>query len=84
MDELTDRQKDILALERRWWLSGAEKTQAIRDRLEVSTARYHRELAAVVETDAALAYDPLLVKRLRRTLGRQAGISRHPAGQRLG
>ena len=83
MDELTERQKDLLALERKWWLSGAAKQQAIRDRFGVSPARFQRELAAVVDTDAALAYDPLLVRRLRRG-GRPAAIGRHPAGRRLG
>jgi hypothetical protein len=84
MDELTERQKDMLALERRWWVSGAVKTQAIRERFDLSPARFRRELDELVETDAAAAYDPLLVLRLRRTRGLAAGISRHPAGRWLG
>ena len=84
MDELTERQKDLLAFERKWWLSGAGRAQAIRDRFAVSPARFHRELAAVVHSDAALVYDPLLVRRLRRASNRQDGMARHPAGQRLG
>ena len=84
MDELTARQKDMLALERRWWLTGGEKKQAIRDRFDLSGTRFQRELAALVETSAALAYDPLLVRRLRRADGRPAAIGRHPAGRRLG
>ena len=84
MDELTARQKDILALERKWWVSGADKKQAIRDRLGVSPTTFSRELAAIVDSDAAAAYDPLLVRRLRRADGRPAAIGRHPAGRRLG
>ena len=84
MDELTDRQKDILCFGRKWWLSGAQRQQAIRDRFGVGPARFNRELAAIVELPAALAYDPLLVRRLRRRADELAGMARHPAGRRLG
>jgi hypothetical protein len=83
MDELTERHKDILGFERRWWLAGAERQQAIRDRFGVSPARFNRELAVVVDLPAALSYDPLLVRRLRRR-GSLTGVARHPAGKRLG
>jgi hypothetical protein len=82
--ELTERQKDILALERKWWLTGARRAEAIHDRFELSPARFQRELSAIVELDAALSYDPLLVRRLRRTCDVRGGIARHPAGRRLG
>ena len=84
MDELTERQKDILGFERKWWVAGAERAQAIRERFGVSPARFQRELSAVVEMDAALSYDPLLIRRLRRGRDVRAGITRHPAGRRLG
>ncbi|MDT7536617.1 MAG: hypothetical protein QOI82_202 [Actinomycetota bacterium] len=83
MDELTERDTEILALERRWWLVGAERRQAIRDRFGVTPARFNQELAGIVELPAALVYDPLLVRRLRRRAD-LTGIARHPAGRRLG
>jgi hypothetical protein len=83
MTELSDRDKDILSFTRKWWLSGAVREQAIRDRFGVSPRRLQRELAAIVELPAALSYDPLLVRRLRRRPD-ESGVTRHPAGRQLG
>ena len=66
VDGLDDRQLRILAFEARAWRDAARKSDAIRDELGMSAARYHRLLAALVDSPAALRHDPMLVKRLQR------------------
>jgi hypothetical protein len=63
---LSDRDHRILTLERQTWRFIGAKEKAIRDELDVSATRYYQELNALIEREAALAFDPLLVKRLRR------------------
>lgn len=63
---LTDRDREILALERLWWQYAGAKEQAIRDKFDMSATRYYQVLNALIDRDEALAFDPLLVKRLRR------------------
>jgi hypothetical protein len=65
--ELTEQDTAILDFERGWWLEGGSKQAAIRDRLGMSAARYYQLLGVVTDHPAALDYDPLLVRRLRRT-----------------
>jgi hypothetical protein len=64
--DLTDRQRDILAFERRWWKRPGAKEQAIRDTFELSATRYYQLLNHLLDDPAALAADPVLVGRLRR------------------
>ena len=64
--ELAERERAILDLERTWWLDGEVKGTVIRRRLSLSPSRYYRLLQAVLENPAAMAYDPLVVRRLRR------------------
>jgi hypothetical protein len=63
---LSDRDHQILTLERQTWRYPGVKEKAIRDQLDVSATRYYQELNTLIEREAALAFDPLLVKRLRR------------------
>ncbi|UVT31476.1 hypothetical protein SEA_SEJANUS_43 [Mycobacterium phage Sejanus] len=65
----------MLDLERGWWAMQGGKESAIIDRIGVSPVRYHQRLNRLVETEAALAYDPVTVNRLRRlrTKGRADG-----------
>src|SRR5215213_709201 len=65
-DELSDRDQQILAFERLWWKYAGAKEQAIRDQFDMSATRYYQVLNALIDRPEALAYDPLLVKRLRR------------------
>jgi hypothetical protein len=65
-DGLTEQQRGILAFERRWWRHAGAKEQAIRDLFGVSSTRYYQMLNALLDDPAALAHDPVLVKRLRR------------------
>jgi hypothetical protein len=63
---LDQRERDILDFERDWWRSTVSKERAIRDRFGLSSARYHQVLGGLLDRPEALAYDPMLVRRLRR------------------
>lgn len=63
---LSARDAAILEFERLWWKYAGAKEQAIRDRFGLSATRYYQVLNALIDNPAALARDPILVKRLRR------------------
>lgn len=64
---LTDREQAILDFERDWWTAAeGSKEQAIRDRLDLSAARYYEILASLLDVKAAMDYDPLVIRRRRR------------------
>lgn len=63
---LTEREVQMLALERNWWKYAGAKEQAIRELFDLSATHYYQLLNALIDTEAALAHDPMLVKRLRR------------------
>lgn len=60
------RDRDILAFERQWWQYAGAKEQAIKERFDLSPTRYYQVLNEIIDNPAALAEDPLLVRRLRR------------------
>jgi hypothetical protein len=64
--ELTDRDREILAFERQWWKYPGSKETAVRELFGLSPTRYYQVLNALIDHPAALAADPMLVKRLRR------------------
>jgi len=80
-ESLTDRDREILALERLWWQYTGTKEQAIREKFDMSTTRYYQILNALIDREDALAFDPLLVKRLRRL---RAQRQRTRSARRLG
>ncbi|MDQ0754118.1 DUF3263 domain-containing protein [Arthrobacter sp. B3I4] len=63
---LSSREQQMLALERQWWKYAGAKEQAIRELFDLSATHYYQILNALIDTEAALAHDPMLVKRLRR------------------
>ncbi len=63
---LSERDRAILDFERTWWLEPGSKEQRIRDALQLSATRYYRLIADLVDDDEAMAYDPLVVRRVRR------------------
>lgn len=63
---LTERDLEMLAMERLWWQFAAAKEQRIRERFGISAVRYYQLLNALTDHDDVLAFDPLLTKRLRR------------------
>ena len=69
--ELTERDRAILDFERSWWTESGPKEAAIRERFELSATRYYEILNELLESDDAYAYDPLVVRRLRRLRDRR-------------
>lgn len=63
MTSLSDRQQRMLAFERQWWKRDETR---IPELFGCAIAQYRWELADLLTQPAALAYDPLLVRRLRR------------------
>ena len=78
---LSERDQRILEFERSWWKYSGAKEQAIRELFDLSATHYYQQLNQVIDSQAALAHDPMLVKRLRRLR-----TSRHRArtARRLG
>jgi len=68
---LTERDCAIIEFERSWWSEESSKETLIRERFELSTTRYYELLGELVDSDEAYAYDPLLIRRLRRLRDRR-------------
>ena len=79
--ELSDRDQRILAFERLWWKYAGAKEQAVREQFDMSATRYYQVLNALIDRPDALAFDPLLVRRLRRL---RAARQRARSARRLG
>jgi len=65
-DGLSERDRQVLDFERQWWKYAGAKEQAVRELFDMSATRYYQLLNALIDDPAALAHDPMLVKRLRR------------------
>jgi len=78
---LDDRDRRILEFERQWWKYAGAKEQAIRDLFDMSGTRYYQLLNGLIDSPEALAFDPMLVKRLRRM---RASRQRARSARRLG
>ena len=78
---LSERDREVLAFERQWWKYAGAKEQAIRELFDMSATRYYQVLNALIDSPAALAHDPMLVKRLRRV---RASRQKAKAARRLG
>ena len=76
-----DRDREILEFERQWWKYAGAKEQAIRDLFDMSGTRYYQLLNGLIDDPQALAFDPMLVKRLRRM---RAARQRARSARRLG
>lgn len=63
---LTDQEQQVLQFERQWWRYAGAKEQAIRDQFGLNATRYYQILNGLLDNTAAMEFDPLLVKRLRR------------------
>ena len=79
--QLSEREQEILGFERQGWKYAGAKEQAIRDLFDMSATRYYQVLNALIDRPEALAFDPMLVKRLRRL---RASRQRARSARRLG
>lgn len=66
MQELTEAEKAVLAFEHRRWIHAGLKDEAILKTFQMTPVRYQQWLLTIMDNPAAYAYDPVLVKRLRR------------------
>ncbi|MDR1185931.1 MAG: DUF3263 domain-containing protein [Bifidobacteriaceae bacterium] len=64
--QLQDVERRVLMFERQHWCYEGSKETAIRDLFDMEPTRYYELLTRLIDTDEALAFDPQLVKRLRR------------------
>ena len=78
---LSERDREILNFERQWWKYAGAKEQAVREKFDMSSTRYYQVLNALIDRPEALAFDPLLVRRLRRL---RAARQRARSARRLG
>lgn len=78
---LSDSERAVIDFERTWWTRPGPKERAIRDVLDMSPSAYYRALASVLDDSEAMAYDPLVIRRVRRTREqrRQARFAGRPA-----
>jgi Protein of unknown function (DUF3263) len=63
---LSARDREILDFERGWWTEAGSKEGAIRQRFGLSPTRYYQIVNDLLDEPAALDYEPLVVRRLRR------------------
>ena len=63
---LGERERSVLAFERQWWRHAGAKEEAIRREFAVGPTAYYQLLSRLIDDPAAIAYDPMLVKRLQR------------------
>lgn len=66
MPELTPAETEMLTFESQWWKYAGAKESKVREDFGVSMTRYYQRLGALLDRPEAMAFDPLLVKRLRR------------------
>jgi hypothetical protein len=66
MSQLSVKDTMTLDFERQWWKYPGAKDAAIHTHFAETTTRYYQRLGRLIDDPAALAYDPLLVKRLQR------------------
>lgn len=78
---LSERDRQILEFERQWWRYAGAKEQAIRELFDMSATRYYQIINNLIDTPEALAFDPMLVKRMRRM---RATRQRARSARRLG
>ncbi len=63
---LAERDRRILDFEREWMRKPAAKDEAVRQEFGLTAARYYQVLNSVIDSPAAIVYDPMLVRRLQR------------------
>lgn len=64
--DLTEHERAVLDVERRAWRYPGTKDLHIREALGISPVEHARRLNELLDTERALAFDPVLVNRLRR------------------
>jgi len=81
--ELTAREREIILLESQSFTYQGIKADVVFDKWGLSMNEYFAHLVRLVDKEAAMAYDPILVKRLlvkraKRTGTMDSWDTRHP------
>ncbi len=63
----------LLDFEREWWRHAGSKEAGVKERFGVSLSEYYERLNNLIDSEEALAAQPLLVKRLRRLRAQRVG-----------
>jgi Protein of unknown function (DUF3263) len=83
MAALSDLEMRVLAFERSWWRQPGAKEREILETLGLSATRYYQLLNELIDRPEAVAFDPVLVTRLRRQRSRRQRVrSPRPDGGR--
>lgn len=64
--ELSDRDRRILVFEEQFFKYPGAKDQSIREEFGLPATAYYQILARLLDDERAMAYKPMLVRRLRR------------------
>ena len=78
---LTELELRILDFERQWWRYAGAKQSSIKELFDLTPPAYYQLLNNLIDREAALLSQPMLVKRLRRL--REARTEARSAGFRL-
>ena len=84
-EALSERDLAILHFEQSWWESEIPKDQAVREKFQLTESEYLSALDHLIATEAAMAAEPLLVRRLRRLRDRrrEQHVARRTADQEV-
>ena len=63
---LSEFEVKMLEFERSWWRHAGVKESSIKELFNLTPPAYYQLLNNLIDLDAALIADPILVKRLRR------------------
>ena len=63
---LSEFEVKMLEFERSWWRHAGVKESSIKELFNLTPPAYYQLLNNLIDRDAALIADPILVKRLRR------------------
>jgi superfamily I DNA/RNA helicase len=66
----------LLSVEAQWWTQPSPKAEFVAEQLGLSLNAYEQRLRDLVNQQAALDYDPLLIRRLRRLAARPRRAAR--------
>ncbi|MEO7349746.1 MAG: DUF3263 domain-containing protein [Terrimesophilobacter sp.] len=84
---LSSRDRRILDFEREWKRHGEAKEDAVQSEFGLTYARYYQVLNTIIDSPAALTYDPMLITRLQRmreTTTRARVLLPHPSDNNPG
>lgn len=76
---LSNDDLDILKFERQTWRHAGAKETAIRKTFGLSMTSYYQHVNRLIDNEAALAFDPILIRRLRGLREQRMSVRRDQA-----